>query len=358
MTTTCRSTSSTILAGRGRQRLAAGIVLLALATMAQTASAACTWRFNGTPVNYLFTPTINLGTLSTATPADAPIGSTIATATFSVGATGCSSNQYFNLLSQLNPATSLNSVWQISGIPGVGLELKINGVLLSDLSSGQIRNIGGPGTAYPTTTFSYRLVKIGSRMIGNTGSAPSKYQVLPSALIPFALSADSTMTGFTTGGFSGPPLSVLFPISTCGGNTGTTVTLPVANASTFTAIGSTTGDTSFNFTLNQCSPGGTVWMTLSDNYLNGNTTDKLSLDPASTASGIALQILYNGIPRSFYGGSTGASSDANSNPSQFNTAIPVGSMTTSIPLTVRYIRTGTVTPGTVNAKAVVTMSYQ
>jgi type 1 fimbria pilin len=80
----------------------------------------------------------------------------------------------------------------------------------------------------------------------------------------------------------------------------------------------------------------------------------LTLAADSTATGIAYQGLYNNNPISF-----GPDSSVAGNPGQFGvTASPTTGGPVFIPLGARYIRTGTIQPGTVKGLATFTMSYQ
>ncbi|MEC3765919.1 fimbrial protein [Cupriavidus sp. SS-3] len=131
-----------------------------------------------------------------------------------------------------------------------------------------------------------------------------------------------------------------------------TVNMPPLSASAFQATGSTAGQTAFRLLLS-CSGPTAIAMTLTDATQPGNTGSNLSLASGSSAGGVAYQILYNGTPMSF-----GPASAVAGNLHQFNVGTVTGASDMQVPLTARYIRTGTVTPGTANAAATFTMSYQ
>ncbi|WP_260431925.1 fimbrial protein [Burkholderia cepacia] len=126
----------------------------------------------------------------------------------------------------------------------------------------------------------------------------------------------------------------------------------------FSGVGSTTPERDFSIQLN-CTGGdlGTstnAYVTLTDNSNSGNRSNRLSLTPNSEASGVAVQILRNGSPLNF-----GPDSSDASNPNQWKAGnIPQGQGVFTIPLTARYIQTGTLKGGTANAVATFTMSYQ
>ncbi|MDW9250284.1 fimbrial family protein [Burkholderia cepacia] len=95
-------------------------------------------------------------------------------------------------------------------------------------------------------------------------------------------------------------------------------------------------------------------MTLTDQTNNLNQSNQLSLTKDSTAAGLKVQILKDGKPLSY-----GPDSNETGNVNQWKAGnIPEGQSTFSIPLTARYIQTGTVKGGTANAVATFTMNYQ
>lgn len=119
------------------------------------------------------------------------------------------------------------------------------------------------------------------------------------------------------------------------------------------AVGATDAETSFSLGLN-CDAGVKVSTTIRDAVAPSNTSTTLSLSTDSSAAGIGYQILNGGTPINF-----GPDSAVAGNPNQFvvvPTATTGGAV--NIPLTVRYVRTGTIRAGSVNAKATFTMSYQ
>jgi type 1 fimbria pilin len=130
------------------------------------------------------------------------------------------------------------------------------------------------------------------------------------------------------------------------------VAMPVASGRYLPSVGSTTGDTAFSSSVNCPSPV-SVSMTMTDAANPTNVGSTLSLSNASTAKGVGYQIVYNGVVISY-----GPDSAIAKNVNQFS----VGTLTTSgvlkIPFTARYVRTGAITPGTADANATFTMSYQ
>jgi len=137
------------------------------------------------------------------------------------------------------------------------------------------------------------------------------------------------------------------------------ISVPMGSISlnSFTGIGSTTASQPLNISL-QCAGGVTnsytnVYTTLTDAANPANVSDTLSLTSTSTATGVGVQLLNGPTPVRY-----GPDSSAPGNTNQwFAGAAQNGPF--NIPLTARYIQTGTmVTPGTANGRATFTMSYQ
>jgi len=134
------------------------------------------------------------------------------------------------------------------------------------------------------------------------------------------------------------------------------VKLPVLNVADLNPTG---GDTPFQIDLTGCKSATlkNVYINLSDATDPGNRTDKLTLAARpGSASGVNLQILREGVVTPITFGPTTA---VLNNPGQW-TAGPITTTATniSIPLSARYIATGPVKPGTVNAVATFTLFYK
>lgn len=111
------------------------------------------------------------------------------------------------------------------------------------------------------------------------------------------------------------------------------------------------GKAPFSLGLN-CTQGVTAKITLTDASNVSNTSTTLGLAPDSTATGVGLQILSGSTPIAY-----GPDSAVAGNINQWTVGTSAGGPMT-IPLTAQYVRTGTVTPGTVKGIATFTMSYQ
>lgn len=135
------------------------------------------------------------------------------------------------------------------------------------------------------------------------------------------------------------------------------VNLGQATAQDFATVGSTAGTVSFNIDL-VCSGGvpttrtTNLYVTLTDSTNPANISDTLELAPGSTASGVGVQILKSGTPIGY-----GPASSAVGNTNQWFVATTANG-NLSIPLTARYVRTGTVNAGQADALATFTFSYQ
>ncbi|AQW61541.1 hypothetical protein A9237_26415 [Vibrio owensii] len=126
-----------------------------------------------------------------------------------------------------------------------------------------------------------------------------------------------------------------------------TVMLPNTQITNFSGVGSTTGSTPFTVELN-CDANVTVYAHVTDSNELGNTSDILSLDETSTASGVGIQMLYGNQPISF-----GVSNQFFVTEETNGTGVDF-----IIPFDARYIQSSsTITPGTVSAKATISFDY-
>jgi len=133
--------------------------------------------------------------------------------------------------------------------------------------------------------------------------------------------------------------------------------MPAVAARDFRGVGSFAGSVTRNITLS-CT-GGTsgatrdVFITVTDQTTPANRSDVLSLTPTSVATGVALQLLRGSTLVRY-----GADSTTIGNPNQWLVGT-TGNATVQIPLTARYIQTGSsIRPGSANGLASFTMSYR
>ncbi|WP_422526318.1 fimbrial protein [Serratia fonticola] len=131
--------------------------------------------------------------------------------------------------------------------------------------------------------------------------------------------------------------------------------LPVAK-NQFSGVGSSAGGEA-NFSLTTlCDSGVKLYATMSDGSDPGNTGNILKPAEGTTASGVGVQILRNGLPISF---GPDSSAFGNTNQWYIGTAGSGGREPFTIPLKARYVQTAqNMVAGSVKARATVTFSYQ
>ncbi|MFC6299260.1 hypothetical protein GNF76_04715 [Pseudomonas sp. CCM 7893] len=319
--------------------------------------------------------TISYGAItfgSVAVPLNASVGTPIGSPVTSSGTWSCLSNPItgsasntggFNLgFSQLLTPSSVAGVWN-TGTPGIGIKVtdqtfayngNFNGVLSADTQAGtwmyftdpDKTTFSGPSdtgrTSSGSFTLSYQLIVTGPVTAGD----------LPSTVVGYLGSSNpvsgTTMTKTTSVIVNNTKIvSTTCMVTTKAIN----VTLPTVTANLLSPVGKTAGDTNFSIGLS-CQAGANVYITLTDVTNTSNTTSNLTLASGSTATGVKLRLLNSsGLPVSYGPDSAGAG-----NPNQW--LVGASASTTSIPLTVQYISTGTVGPGVVKGTTTFTMSYQ
>lgn len=117
--------------------------------------------------------------------------------------------------------------------------------------------------------------------------------------------------------------------------------------------GSTSPASAFAISLT-CDPGVSLYAVVSDQSDPGNRSTTLSLTGDSGAQGVGVQIFYNDSGPLALGQDSSASGTAN----QFFITSTSAQEQLNLPFTVRYVRTGQLVPGTANALAGITFSYQ
>jgi len=243
-----------------------------------------------------------------------------------------------------------------SVVPGIGFIIKHSIVNPASATVAGGTTITFTPTPSQTSFNSYiagKLIKIGD--IGNVNVSaimlPVTYTLsFTGRFIGENSTASNSFTGTAVGNYAIQNVS-------CTVNTSSLqVTLAGVAPTDLPSLNSTAKPTPFNLGLN-C-PSGTgvaIYMTLTDNSNPGNTGNLLSLSPGSSASGVKLQILRNSATPTLVNFGPDSSVAGNLNQLLMATGA-TGSQ--SFPFLVRYIRTGTLSGGTVNGLTTFTMSYQ
>ena len=261
----------------------------------------------------------------------------------------------------------VNGAMQMQGGPCTLTKIMaVNGALVPGLSKTYKTNVEGIGVRFYTTQGwggGWELAPVNTRYTAPRNSQ-SKWLV----------TAELLVTGPVSGGVltSLPSLDVQF-INGCGtpgltyhvtiaagsrivsGSCQVTtpsvaVTLPPVMARELKAVGSARGDTPLRIGLN-CTRGANVYVTVTDATNPGNRTDRLTPAAGSMAKGVAMRLLYNGVPVA-YGPDSAAGGAVN------QWFVGTSDSLTEVPLTAQYISTDTVTPGVLKGIATFTMSYQ
>jgi type 1 fimbria pilin len=348
--------------------LPAAVALLALAGMGQARAGTCTIL----PGNQQ----LQLGQVNV--PPSAAIGDTLASMTIlftvSCGAAagGAASPGYRVgfMTDSTWKTTSMPDVWGSNSTAGIGVRL--TSTTVSSLTGTTVMVVSNASTALncraqstAATNAVCRLSpdQVGPGLIGFTVSikieliktaASISTQALTGYVVgPFTVDINGGTMSSTSGHQFASGGGATFPASTCtlAAPGPVIVTLPPLNVSQLSSPGMTGGDKDFSLGFTCDGASKNVRITMTDVLTTGTADDKLTLSPnTASATGVKLQVLYNGTPITF-------------NPNSQAPGMAVGSSTGggapfSIPLTVRYVSTGTVTPGTVNASATFTLSYQ
>jgi type 1 fimbria pilin len=135
-------------------------------------------------------------------------------------------------------------------------------------------------------------------------------------------------------------------------NSALAVPVPKAKVYDFGAVGSTAGEATFSLSLD-CPAAIAAAITFTDAFNPGNRTANLTLSPDSSAAGLAYQIEQESRIIA-YGPDSADAGTVNQIPLNALNAPGV----TVVPFKVHYVKTGLITPGSANAKATFTLSYQ
>lgn len=150
------------------------------------------------------------------------------------------------------------------------------------------------------------------------------------------------------------PTTITVTASGCTvGSKNASVALGTIDIRTLPTVGSTSPSGTFTVGLT-CDANVAVHAVMTDQTTPSNTSSVVTLTGDSTASGVGVQFFYNGSgpltmgPDSSAAGATG----------QFLIQSTTAAQTLTLPFQAQYIRTGELVPGSANALASITFSYQ
>ncbi|HDS9360680.1 TPA: fimbrial protein [Enterobacter chengduensis] len=240
-----------------------------------------------------------------------------------------------------------------TGAPGIGFILGIkdfNGTQYIPLQADRIKTFPADGTSSIPSDLGWSAkvtyVKTAATLKTGTYTIPSIYAA--------ELTAYDSLANMGTAPIFINATTITVSASGCTvGADRADINLGTLDVSTLPSVGSTSPSGSFNVNLT-CDPLVSVNAVITDQTTPSNTTSVATLTSDSTASGIGVQFIYNGTPMPL-----GPDSSAEGTTNQFFIqSTSNATQTLSLPFQARYIRTGDITPGTANALASITFSYQ
>jgi type 1 fimbria pilin len=293
-------------------------------------------------------------------PTSLPVGQPIpgATASFVIPincTVSTSANWYMTAVSSgaINLVPGFSDVYTTAGIGGgIGFRIRSpSGEVMAPLSyAGAVGtfNMAPQQVGSNTVSGVFELVKTGAATAGTFGY--SSYVHVPNK--EYANGGTAAASTVSLGYTLLPATVASCSVTT----TSVAVSLPTVSTSAFQAIGTHAGVTAFSIGLN-CEANAKPSIYMTDSASPSNTTNQLSLAPGSTASGIAVQILYQQVPVSFAPAALAYTTSNTPTTSSFSIGNLSG--TSIVQMQARYTKTqAVVTPGTVKAIATFTLTYQ
>ncbi|MCK3840350.1 type 1 fimbrial protein [Pseudomonas sp. WS 5532] len=216
-----------------------------------------------------------------------------------------------------------------------------------DPGYGKIDFLGVGGFLKKGYKYRFRYVSLARLPVGQL--------VVPSQALFFynRVFEGSTQAGASNGG--SPSVSLSVNNTSCTLSAPSEVSLKKTNLSLLSLVGDTTGRVNFSLGVTCAASYAPykILYSLEDVNAPGNTTSNLTLNSAvNSASGVSLQVLDGETPVVF-----GSQTSASTLKGKLGD-MGVQGGTISKPFGVHYIRTGKMTPGTVNAGVTVTLSYE
>jgi len=239
-----------------------------------------------------------------------------------------------------------------TGIPGVGYILGLkdfNGSEYTPLQKGITQSYPAPGTSGVAQNLGWSakvtFVKTGTALKSGTYTTPTINAAILTAYNNETKTAKVIIN----------PITITVVARGCTVNTkSANVDLGTLDIRTLSTVGSTSPSGTFNVTLT-CDQNIAVNAVMTDQTTPSNSSSVVTLTGDSSASGVGVQFFYNGIgPLSM-----GPDSTADGTLNQFFIqTTSSANQVLSLPFQAQYIRTGDLVPGTANALASITFSYQ
>lgn len=263
---------------------------------------------------------------------------------------------YMDQLISPGSTTNTSSVYQ-TNVPGIGIKVRVSDTFGDSLIytvKSTLTSLGymdKAGTADVTNTATVKLYKVYVQFYITGPVTPGDIifnsPLLRAVVGPNNMSDDGALT------YSNLIITNSIPVTVLACETpDITVDLKKHDSSDFPRIGSTSAATSFNFAIKNCPANlnsvNYTFKPASGITLKGSGDDQyLTLDGDSTASGVGIQMLYG----------DGSSIPFNSKTEYTDYVASTGGDYT-IPMKARYVRTGTISPGTANSAVEFEMSYE
>lgn len=150
------------------------------------------------------------------------------------------------------------------------------------------------------------------------------------------------------------PTTVTVTASGCTVSTkSASIDLGAPDMRTLPSVGSTSSSGSFSVSLT-CDEQVALYAVMTDQTTPTNDSSVVTLTNDSTASGIGVQFFYNGSGPLMMGPDSSAAGAVN----QFFIQTTTASQILTLPFQAQYVRTGELVPGSANALASITFSYQ
>lgn len=239
-----------------------------------------------------------------------------------------------------------------TGVPGVGYIIGLkdfNGSEYIPLQSGIVQSYPYPGTPYYANNMGWSakvtFIKTGTALKSGQYTTPTINAAILTAYNNETKTAQVIIN----------PTTITVAANGCTVNTkSANVDLGTLDIRTLPAVGSTSPSGTFNVTLT-CDQNIAVNAVMTDQTTPSNHSSVVTLTGDSTASGVGVQFFYNGLGPLIMGPDSTADGTLNQ---FFIQTTSSAKQVLSLPFQAQYIRTGDLVPGTANALASITFSYQ